>query len=284
MNKDYYEILGLKKGASSAEIKAAYRRLALKYHPDKNASKDAEEKFKEINEAYEVLSDDRKKAQYDQFGSAGPGGFGGNGGPFGGRQGPFTYTYTSSGGGAPFGFDFGGGSDPFDIFEQFFGGGFSKRRPTYSLRIPFMEAVKGGERTVTIDGKKQSIKIPSGIGNGTRVRFGDFDVVFEVEPHPKFRREGANIITEEQISISQAILGDVIEVETVNGKVKLKIPEGTQPNALIRIKGKGAPIPGKGGHGDHFVIAKVSIPTKLNSKQKELIEEFSKENKKSRWF
>lgn len=284
MSKDYYKTLGLEKGASASDIKSAYRRLALKYHPDKNASKDAEEKFKEINEAYEVLSDERKKAQYDQFGStSGPGGFGGNGGPFGG-QGPFTYTYTNSSGGAPFGFDFGGGSDPFDIFEQFFGGGFGRRRATYSLRIPFMDAIKGGERAVTIDGKKQSIKIPAGVGNGTRVRFGDFDVVFDVETHPRYKREGQNIITEEEISITQALLGDVVEVETVEGKVKLKIPEGTQPNAVIRIKGKGAPIPGKGGHGDHFVVMKIVIPTKLNSKQKQLIEEFSKESKKTRWF
>lgn len=288
MSKDYYEILGVKKGASPDEIKAAYRRLALKYHPDRNASGDSEEKFKEINEAYEVLSDEKKKTTYDQYGSAGPG-FG-PGGPFGGGQqgsGPFTYTYSSSGGAGgqnPFGFDFGGGSDPFDIFEQFFGGARGQRRSTYSLRISFMDAVKGGEKNVTIEGKKQTIKIPAGIGNGSRVRFGDFDVMFEVESDPRFRREGQNIITDEEISIQQAILGDIIEVKTVVGKVKLKIPEGTQPNALIRIKGKGIPYPGKSGHGDHFVIIKINIPKKVTARQKELLEEFTKESKKTKWF
>lgn len=286
MKKDFYEILGLKKSASQDEIKAAYRSLALKYHPDKNKSQNAEEHFKEINEAYEVLSDEKKRASYDQFGHQDPGNFGGAGGPFGGgQQGPFTYTYTSSQGGQnPFGFDFGGGSDPFDIFEQFFGGGGGRRRSTYSLRISFMDAIKGGEKSVSIDGKKQDIKIPAGIGNGSRVRFGEFDVVFDVESDEYFRREGQNIITEEEISIQQAILGDVVEIKTVQGKVKLKIPEGTQSGALIRIKGKGVPFTGKNGHGDHFVIVRVEIPKKINSRQKELILEFGKETKKSKWF
>ena len=159
--RDYYEILGLHKSASQAEIKSAYRKMALKYHPDKNKAADAEEKFKEINEAYQVLSDKKKRDAYDQFGHSAfnaAGGVGGN--PFAGgfRQGPFTYTYTSSGQN-PFGnMDF---SDPFEIFEQFFGGGFAQtaRRPRYSLSISFMEAVKGVSKEVKIGNQEREIKV-----------------------------------------------------------------------------------------------------------------------------
>src|SRR5579864_8620385 len=145
--QDYYSILGIDKSASADELKRAYRKLALQYHPDRNKTKEAEEKFKEINKAYEVLGDPQKRQTYDQFGAAafegagaGQGPFGGaQGGPFEGRQGPFSYTYSTGGDGA--GFDFGGFSDPFDIFEQFFGGGGGfgarQRRPVYSLTINF---------------------------------------------------------------------------------------------------------------------------------------------------
>src|SRR5258706_7400484 len=159
--KDFYEILGVNKSSTDQEIKSAYRKLAIKYHPDKNKTKEAEEKFKEVTRAYEVLSDSQKRQTYDQFGAAafeqggaGAGGpFGGGGGPFGGQNGPFTYSYST--GGNAGGFDFGG--DPFDIFEQFFGGqspfGRQARRPVYSIHIDFMEAVKGVTKKVTIDGK-----------------------------------------------------------------------------------------------------------------------------------
>ena len=167
-NKDFYEVLGVSKAATADEIKRAYRKLALEYHPDRNKSKEAGKKFKEVTAAYEVLSDPQKKSQYDQFGHAaftqgagqGPfgGGFGGQ--PFGGTQGrqsgqygPFRYTYYTSGGqggGQNVEFDFGGFSDPFEIFEQFFGGdspfGRAARRPAYGLTISFMEAVKGIEK------------------------------------------------------------------------------------------------------------------------------------------
>lgn len=141
MNKDYYKLLGVEKSASAEELKKAYRKLALQYHPDRNKTKEAEEKFKEINQAYEVLGDPQKRAQYDQFGAGAFENGGGAGGPFGGfgggfrQQGPFTYTYSTGGDG---GFDFGGFSDPFDIFEQFFGGGFARQKPTYSLQVDFM--------------------------------------------------------------------------------------------------------------------------------------------------
>lgn len=284
--KSYYEVLGVSKQANPAEIKSAYRKLALKWHPDRNKAPEAEKTFKEINQAYEVLSDEKKKQTYDQLGHEGYTRTGGGRGGQAGGQSPYGggyQQYYSNMGGQGVNFDF-GGVDPFDIFEQFFGGARGQRRSTYSLRISFMDAVKGGEKNVTIEGKKQTIKIPAGIGNGSRVRFGDFDVMFEVESDPRFRREGQNIITDEEISIQQAILGDIIEVETVAGKVKLKIPEGTQPNALIRIKGKGIPYPGKSGHGDHFVIIKINIPKKVTARQKELLEEFTKESKKTKWF
>src|SRR5690606_22618340 len=131
---------------------------------------------------------------------------------------------------------------PFDIFEQFFGGGaspFGRRKPAYSLTIDFMEAVKGVTKKVAIDGKSQEIKIPAGVQNGTRIRFDEFDIVVQVRAHDKFERQGYDVVSSETISMTQAALGDVIEVETVEGKVKLKIPEGTQPDALIRLKGKG---------------------------------------------
>ncbi len=285
--RDFYEILGVSKTATPEELKRAYRKLALEYHPDKNKTKEAEEKFKEINQAYEVLSDPQKKSTYDQVGRAGfeqgagggPGGFGGQGGQYG----PFTYSYSS--GGNAQGFDFGaGGADPFDIFEQFFGGGFAKRKPRYSIAIDFLEAIKGVTKRVTIDGKAQNIKIPAGVDNGSRIQFPDYEVVVSVRANSKFHREGNDILTEKQIPLSLAILGGTVDVETVHDVVKLKVPAGTQPDSLIRIKSKGVPRVRGGGVGDHFVRIKIVIPAKISSRQKELIEEFEKESKKRSWF
>lgn len=300
--KDFYETLGVSKNASADEIKRAYRKLALTYHPDRNKTKEAEAKFKEVSRAYEVLSDLQKKQAYDQFGhaafdqGAGPGGpFGGFGGqPFGsaqgeqGQYGPFRYTYYTSGGaqGPNIEFDFG---DPFEIFEQFFGGaspfGRQQRRSTYSLTIDFMEAVHGVTKKVNIDGKAQTIKIPAGIDTGSRVRFGDYDVVVEVRPHSKFRREGYDIITEEEISFNQAALGDVIKVETIDGDLELRVPVGTQPDSVIRLRGKGVPHVHSSGRADHYVRVKIIVPKHLTRRQRELLEEFEKEGKKKKtWF
>lgn len=288
--KDFYDVLGVAKGASADELKKAYRKLAFEYHPDKNKTKEAEEKFKEINQAYEVLSDPQKRSMYDQVGRAGfengAGAAGGAGGPFGGFQqggyGPFTYSYSTSGGAQDF--DFGGFSDPFEIFEQFFGGGFTKRKPRYSITIDFLEAVHGVTKKVSINGKAQNIKIPAGVNDGNRIQLPDYDVVISVRGSSKFHREGNDILTEEGISMTQAILGDTVDIETVHGSVKLKVPSGTQPESLIRIKGKGVPKVRGGGIGDHFVRIKVLVPNKINSKQKELLEEFEKESKKKHWF
>ena len=297
-SKDYYDILGVSKNATAAEIKSAYRKLALQYHPDRNKTKEAESKFKEVTKAYEVLSNEEKRKTYDQFGhqafeqGAGQGPFGGAGGPFGGfgnQQGPFTYTYSSNGQG----FDFGGFSDPFDIFEQFFGGGAARpRRPVYSISISFKDAVHGAEKEVKINGKKQKIKIPAGVDRGSRIRFDDYDIVVDVTPDSKFGREGYDIITEEEISYPDAALGKELSVETIDGSVKIRVPAGAQPNTLIRLSGRGVQRVRGGGRGDHYVKIKIVVPKKLTHKQKELLEALQKEEagdsteeKKSKgWF
>lgn len=292
---DYYEVLGVSRSATPEELKQAYRRLALQYHPDKNKTREAEETFKEINAAYEVLSDPKKKQLYDQLGHAAFEQGAGAGGPFGGfaggstyRYGPFTYTqHSTNRGEAPFEFDFGGFSDPFEIFEQFFGGAspFGRRKPVYELALDFMEAVKGTQKHVSINGVRREIKVPAGVDHGSRVRFDDFDVVLHVEDHPYFKRQGYDIVTEREISLVQATLGDVVEIETIDGLLNLKIPAGTQPGAIIRLAGKGVLHPGKRGRGDHYVRIKVRVPAKLSGRQKELLREFEKEEKKQfKWL
>jgi DnaJ-class molecular chaperone len=298
-NDDYYKILGISKTATADEIKKAYRKMALQYHPDRNKSKEAEGKFKEVTRAYEVLSDPQKKQTYDQFGAAafeqggstgqGPFGAGGPFGGFGGQQGgPFTYTYTNGGGAQ--GFDFGGAgfSDPFEIFEQFFGGGnpfgrAGQRRTTYQLTISFMEAVGGVSKRVELAGKTQTIKIPAGVDNGSRIRFGDYDVVVEVTPDKRFKREGYDIVSEQEISFPQAVLGDTVEIKTVQDLVKIKIPAGTQPETVIRLRGKGIKTIQGSGHGDHYIRIKIVIPKNLSARQKELLKEFDS-SKKQGWF
>ncbi|MBI3984402.1 MAG: J domain-containing protein [Candidatus Levybacteria bacterium] len=293
-DKDYYSILGVSKSASAEDIKKAYRKLALQYHPDRNKGKESEDKFKEVTKAYEVLSDPSKRQTYDQFGEAafqqgGPGAGGPFGGGFqgqGGQYGPFTYTYTT--GGNAGGFDFGGFSDPFDIFEQFFGGAnpFSRtqRRPTYALSISFMDAINGATKKVNLGGKTQTIKIPAGVDSGSRIRFGDSEVIIEVEPHRKFQRQGYDIVTEEEISFPKAALGDELEVETVQGNVRIKIPAGTQPETVIRLRGKGVRMLRGSGHGDHYVRIKVTVPKNLTGHQREILKEFEEGKKKSSWF
>lgn len=286
--QDYYEVLEVGKSASQEEIKKAYRKLALQYHPDRNKAAEAEAKFKKINEAYEVLSNPKKRETYDQFGVAAfeQGGFGGQGGfegnPFAGGR---TYTYTS--GNNPFsgfgGADFGGFSDPFEIFESFFGGGFktgspNKRRTHYSLKIDFMDAAKGGEKTVVISGKSRTIKIPAGADDGTRVRYRDFDVSFDVLPDPIFKRDGDNVVVDQKIGMVEAALGGTVEVPTIDGEIKLKIRSGTQPGTLIRLGGKGIPNVRNGRRGDQYVRFVVTIPERLTREQKRLLEELAEQD------
>lgn len=291
---DYYDLLEVPKTATAEEIKKAYRKKALQWHPDRNKTQEAESKFKEINQAYEVLSDEQKRKTYDQFGHAAftpgsgfpGGGFGGNGNQSY-RSGPFTYTYSTQG--SPFGdTDF---TDPFEIFEQFFGGGGSpfggagSRRPArdhYSLKVEFMEAMKGVEKEVVIQGKSHKIKIPKGAQDGTRIRYSDFDVTLDVQPHPKFKLDGADIFIDHPISFTLAILGGTTQVPTIDEtEVKIKVRSGTQPNTMIRLTGVGAPKLRGSGRGDQYVRLVVEIPQKLNRKQKKLIEDFEKEASKS---
>lgn len=284
---DYYEILGVPKTASLSEIKAAYRKQALKWHPDKNKSPEASERFKQINQAFEVLSDPEKRKIYDQYGSEAfvGGGFHrpkGGGRTYTYRSGPFTYTYTSSSGGFPFeGFDFGGFSDPFEIFEQFFGFqspmGKRARRPVYQLKITFDEAVHGATKKVEINGKKRMIKIPAGVDDGTRIRFSDFDLSLSVLPDPRFKREGQDVYVEVSIPLTTAILGGTVLVPTIDKEVKLKVRPGTQPDTVIRLRGQGIPYPHSSRRGNQYVIFKIKIPEKISSKGRKLLEQLKSE-------
>lgn len=286
--RDYYDILGVSKNASADELKRAYRKQALEWHPDRNKTSEAETKFKEVNEAYEVLSDSQKRAAYDQFGHAafapGAGGFGGfgggaQGGARTGRYGPFTYTYTTGGGGGQPGNPFGGFADPFEIFEQFFGGGspFRQQKPHYHLEVSFMDAARGAEKNVVIDGKKKTIKIPAGADDGTHIAFSDFDITIGLRPDSKFRRDGADVFVDVAIPLSMAFLGGEIEAPTIDGSVKLRIRPGTQPGTLIRLKEQGIVKLHGRGRGDEYVRVTLDVPEKLTSHQKDLIEKLEKE-------
>jgi len=282
---DYYDILGVSKSASADEIKKAYRKQALEWHPDKHTTdkEAAEKRFKEINEAYQILSDPQKRSAYDQFGHAGAGGNPFAGGGFGGQQGrygPFSYSYTTTGGdgGNPFAnMDFG---DPFDIFEQFFGGGMraQQRVPRYSIQIDFMEAVKGVEKQVSINGKKRKIKIPAGIDEGSRINFNDFILSVNIKPSTIFERDGSDIYVNVSIPFSLAALGGEIKVPSVWGDVKIRLRVGTPSGSIVRLKDKGASKLRGSGKGDEYVRLSVKVPTSLTKEQKKFVEEMKKEN------
>lgn len=291
--RDYYEVLGVGKGASDDEIKKAFRKLAIKYHPDKNpGDKEAEAKFKEANEAYSVLSDKTKRQRYDQFGHAGVGGSGGGAGgnPFEG----FNFN------GQSFNFDFGGGFGGLDdILGAMFGGGFRGVRRGRDYRttttIDFDEAIFGCTKNVSVDGEQIKLKIPAGIYDGQSIRLtgkggpapqeggqrGDLYVEVRVRAHKRLTREGDLILSEVTISMVEAVLGTEVDVETVDGEVTMKIPAGTQPGTNFKLSGHGAPRLGSNERGPHIVTVNVEIPKNINRKQKELIEEFDKAKKRS---
>lgn len=280
---DYYDILGVSKTATADEIKKAYRKQALEWHPDrhKDDKEAAEKRFKEINEAYQVLSDPQKRSAFDQYGTTGPTGnpFAGGGNPFG-QGSPFTYTYQA-GGQNPFGnADFG---DPFDIFESFFGGGNpfgqSQRRrvPRYSINIDFMDAVKGVSKEVSIDGKKHKIKIPAGIYEGATIDFGDFRLSVNIKPDKLFERQDDDIYVSVGIPFSLAVLGGEIEVPTIDKEIKIKIRPGTQSGTMMRLREQGVTHLHGRSKGDEYVRINVIIPEKLSREQKTIIEEMKEE-------
>lgn len=309
--KDYYNILGVGKTASPDDIKKAYRKLAREHHPDAVGAGDkeaAEKRFKEINEAYRVLSDPEKRKMYDTYGTADPnmggfGGFGGQGQRAGGQWGPFSYSYTSTGGANGAGPDF-GNFDPFDIFEDFFGfRGFGGQRAPrhgkslyYEMNIDFTDAVFGTEREITVESGKFKVKIPQGARDGLELRFpgkgmpgpqgtpaGDLFLTLRMR-HPKeFALSGDNLIVTKELDLVTATLGGILEVSVIDlgvksgvGGAKLKIPAGTDYGARFVLRGKGMPkLQGK-GQGDVLVQVAVVTPKKLSKKQKELLEEFGK--------
>ena len=280
-NTEYYDRLGVDKNASQDDIKKAYRKLSKKYHPDLNQEPGAEEKYKEVQEAFETLGDPQQRAQYDQFGPAGAnGGFGGQG--FGGYQ---------QGG-------FGDFSDLGDIFSQMFGGGFDPNRPRkgqdlqYRMRLSFEEAITGKEEIIKFnrgDGPHEiKVTVPAGVETGQQMRLagqgeegvnggprGDLFVVFQVAPSKDgFERDGADVFLEQKISFTSAALGDEIQVKTVQGDVKLKIPAGTQTGKQFRLRGKGAPRLRGTGNGDQYVTIFVEVPTSMTKDQKKALEAF----------
>jgi len=278
--RDYYQVLGLDRKAGPDDVKKAYRRLAKKWHPDHNKSPEAAERFREVNAAYEVLSDAEKRAAYDRFGRRAfePGG---GPGPFD-PGGPGFEYHTYGAGPQTEAFQFGGFSDPFKIFEQFFGRdvGVGRRgaRPSYEIAVDFMEALKGTEVDVPLNGQRRRVRIPAGVEDGARLRIGDADLLIKIRPHERFTRQGDDLYVTLTIPFTQAALGGVLTVPTPDGDLQVKVHPGTQPGTLVRLRGKGAPRISEGGHGDLYVRLQVSVPTKLSKRQKELLEAFDQEN------
>ena len=296
---DYYKTIGVPKNASAEDIKKAYRKLARKLHPDLNPNdKEAHKKFQQINEANEVLSDPEKRKKYDQYGKdwkhaeqfeqakqqQGRQGFGGGG--FGGD--PFgQYTYSS-----------GDDSAFSDFFESLFGGGKGRRSQSkfrgqdYSaeLHLSLTDASKTHKQTLTVNGKNVRITIPAGVENGQVIRLngygspganggpaGDLLITFVITNDTGFRREGNDLYKTEEIDLYTALLGGEKTINTLDGKIKLKINAGTQNGTKIRLKGKGFPLYKKEGEfGDLYITWNIKLPTNLTAKQKELFTELSK--------
>jgi molecular chaperone DnaJ len=281
--KDYYDILGVKKSASEDELKKAYRGLAKKFHPDKNkGNKEAENKFKEISEAYAVLSDTEKREQYDRLGKeafrgGGPGGnpFAGGANPFGG----FDFSqFTGGAGRARAGRrSTGGGGGGFtDIFSDLFGGG-GEPGPQRGgdleaeLTIDFRDAILGTTMDLVLNGKGVKVKIPEGVADGQKIRLrgkgapgnsggpaGDLNVLIHVRAHPLFERRGDDIYIDLPIKVGEAIRGAEVEVPTIQGPVRARIPPGTQGGQTFRLRGKG--VKKKTTAGDHYYRVEITVP------------------------
>lgn len=310
--KDYYKILGVEKNASEKDIKKTYRRLARQYHPDVNpGDKAAEAHFKEINEAYEVLSDTEKRARYDQLGESYS-----NWQQTGGMPGNFNWGDWASGAGGSGGTrinmedledilgGMGGAGGGFsDFFQSIFGGlgGQTPRqatgsrrqqpRPTYQqdVQISMEEAYRGAERTVVVDGKRLNLKIPAGARAGTKVRMAgagpagpdgqptDIYLHIQVLPDPRYERQGDDLYTDVTIDLYTAVLGGETRVSTPDGTLVLTIPAGTQPGQSFRLANRGMPhLRTPSTRGDLFARTKVQIPRNLNPEQRRLFEELTK--------
>jgi molecular chaperone DnaJ len=299
--KDFYSVLGVNRSSSPEEIKKAYRKLALQFHPDKNpGDKKAEEKFKELSEAYDVLSDPKKRDLYDQFGHSGSQGFGGGGGPFGGAGG---FGGSGANQGDPFQDIFG------DVFGDIFGagrgpgGGPRGRRPSkgadlrYTLNIDFEDSALGCEKVISFmrqrgskeESAKLSVNVPAGVREGQRLKLagegdasasgsqaGDLYVIINIQEHSLFKRSENDVTLDLPIVYTDAILGTNIEVPTLSGKAMIRIPPGTHSGQIFRLKGKGFPKLGGFGSGDMLVRILVDTPHNLSARQKELVEELSK--------
>jgi curved DNA-binding protein len=297
--KDYYEVLGVAKDASGKDIKRAYRKLAAKYHPDKNPGDEkAEERFKEINEAYQVLSDPEKRKKYDKLGANWEayeqGGF--DWSQFAGAQGGGggrTYTFTgddASGFSEFFRMFFQGGADP---FESFGGGGQRQRRAFKGrdlrgeMEITLREAYEGSARTFELNGQKLRIRIKPGAYDGQQLRLagkgepgvnggpaGDLYLELRVLPDPRFERDGDNLIYQAETDLYTAVLGGKIRVPTMTGSVKVTIPKGTSSGKTLRLRGKGMPVYGKTDqYGDLLVNVNVMMPKNLTAEEERLFEE-----------
>ncbi len=315
--KDFYKILEVDRNAPDAEIKKSYRRLAKKYHPDVNkGDKSSEEKFKDIQEAYDVLGDKKKRQEYDMFGAAGVGagaGYQPGAGQYyysTGPQGGFDFSEFFTGGkGTPR-----GGRGDFenlgDIFGDIFGmggagrrGGGFKGRPEgpglkgadhfYTMDLDFMDAVRGKTTKIAIPKgnrtEKIQVKIPAGVDTGSKIRLagkgepsptqgppGDLFIEVKVHPHLFFKREGDDIYLNVPITLEEAIEGAGIEVPTISGKINMKIPPGTQGGQRFRLKGKGVPHRKSSGSGDQYVVVQIQIPKNVDAEGKKIIGEFSK--------
>ena len=297
--KDYYKILGVSRSAKADEIKAAYRKLAMQYHPDRNpGDKQAEERFKDMNEAYQVLSDPQKRARYDQLGESYS--------QWQQKGTPGNYNWdqwTSQPGGQgaqPVNFDelFGNGAFS-DFFSSIFGGmgggqtlrGRPRgRAPSYqqAVSISLKEAYAGTTRTLQTGSRRVEVKIPAGARTGTKIRVPgagpsgsdggptDLYLVMEVTEDPLFERDGNDLHAQATIDVFKAILGGELQVKTLTGKVVLTIPPGTQPEQVFRLAGRGMPqLKDPGVKGDLYILVKVQIPKGLNARQKSLLEQAS---------
>ncbi|MCI0519478.1 MAG: DnaJ domain-containing protein [Chloroflexi bacterium] len=301
--RDYYKILNVDRKAEADEIKRAYRKLALQYHPDHNPkNKQAEERFKEINEAYQVLSDPQKRARYDQLGDSYTT-WQQRGAPTGG----FNWdAWTTAPGGQDVRVEMDGLEDLFgssfsEFFQRIFGGmpgaaGATRRRaagaqrPTYEhpVTISLHEAFQGAARRLEVDGRRIEVSIPRGARSGTRVRVadaltapggqsGDLFLVIQVADDPAFKRKGNDLYTEVEASLYQAVLGGETTVRNLSGNVILTLPPGTQPGQTFRLAGQGMPlIKSPEARGDLFVKVRVKIPRNLTPEQRELFQKLAR--------